>query len=379
MKLIQVLANGLLALGFLAGTAHGSILPYASVSSAVIVEDIQYITELSNSLRQIAVGITRWTIARSGKAAVDGLKQIVNAWSDDLKKWESSSKSLWIQGAPITDPADAKPICAAFHAFVEAHKAAVVALTDKSSEFGKTPLQSPMVAALRDDEAIVDAVVYYFFDAVPPCRADVKQDWQTLEVSLLEAVGAYESGFLFNLDRDYILPHVSASSAVIVEDIQYITNLSNSLRQTAVGITRGTIAGSGKAAIDGLKQIVNPWSDDLQKWGSSSFTNPADAKPICAAFHAFVEAHQNALVLLIDKRPAFSFTPFDSPMAAALRQDEHIVDSIAYYLIDAVPPCGADIEKDLRSIEASLKSALDAFEQFIVFNLHRGTDLKEYL
>ncbi|MCJ1469859.1 hypothetical protein MMC07_008502 [Pseudocyphellaria aurata] len=201
MKLIQVLANGLLALGFSAGTAHGSILPYAAASSAVIVEDIQHITNLSHHLRETLLRIDSDTIAESGGEAIDEFMDIAGVWSGDLEKWKSSSKSLCIQGAPFTDPVDAEPICAAFHAYAEAHCAAFVVLIDKRSFFDNTPLQYEMGAALRQQEWAVDAVNNYLLDAVPPCRGEVEHDYWLLQEKLRLAVEYFNENIVFNLDR----------------------------------------------------------------------------------------------------------------------------------------------------------------------------------
>lgn len=67
MKWTQVLATGFSAISLFASTAYGSVLPYESASSAVIVEDVQDITNRSADLQKVVSGINPSTIYKNGK------------------------------------------------------------------------------------------------------------------------------------------------------------------------------------------------------------------------------------------------------------------------------------------------------------------------
>lgn len=67
MKWTQVLATGFSAVGLFASTTYGSVLPYESASSAVIVEDVQDITNRSADLQKVVSGISSSTLFQNGK------------------------------------------------------------------------------------------------------------------------------------------------------------------------------------------------------------------------------------------------------------------------------------------------------------------------
>lgn len=157
----------------------------------------------------------------------------------------------------------------------------------------------------------------------------------------------------------------------IADNLKNITKQSQDLIAVASNITVGNAAQFGvggapiPSLITGFADIVTSgFTTVSQLVGTPPVTGNRDATLIFNAFRDFVTVHQELLNILIGKAGILSKVPMvGAPVAAALRQLEGVVDTIAFGLIDLVEARSKDLQEQANSVDAFLVLTIQKFER----------------
>ncbi|KAK1854270.1 hypothetical protein CCHR01_03122 [Colletotrichum chrysophilum] len=163
----------------------------------------------------------------------------------------------------------------------------------------------------------------------------------------------------------------------VVSNINMLTQKSEALQAPAESITivNGPliVAGQGpfpdarrsqQEIIRGFTDIVSTATTALsQMQGMAAIPPGANSDAILEAFRGFVRVHQALLEILIGKAGLFSTVPFiGQPIAAALRQIEAIVDTLAFTLIDTLEGQASEIQSEADSLSATIGDAITSYQ-----------------
>ncbi|KAH7319089.1 hypothetical protein BKA65DRAFT_569262 [Rhexocercosporidium sp. MPI-PUGE-AT-0058] len=157
--------------------------------------------------------------------------------------------------------------------------------------------------------------------------------------------------------------------AQVVTNIQMLTRKSQALQQPAqsISLINGPLIviglGPFPKIILGFTDIVTTTTTALaQMNGMDPVPAGAQSDAIFDAFREFVRVHQVLLNILIGKAGLFSTVPLiGGPVAAALREVENIVDTVAFALIDAVQSRATDLQRQGDALSGTLTTAINAY------------------
>ncbi|KAM7183294.1 hypothetical protein V8F33_013684 [Rhypophila sp. PSN 637] len=166
----------------------------------------------------------------------------------------------------------------------------------------------------------------------------------------------------------------------IVDGIKTLSAKSQALQTPAENITivNGPLIlvglGPFPRIISGFTDIVSTSTVFVsQMIGTPPIGDEDEATSIVDAFREFVRIHQALLNILIGKASLFNTVrvPFISqPVAAALRQVENVVDTIAFGLIDIIDVGQPKqrLQNDANSLSSSLTICINAYEGLAINN-----------
>ncbi|ETS74734.1 hypothetical protein PFICI_13218 [Pestalotiopsis fici W106-1] len=155
----------------------------------------------------------------------------------------------------------------------------------------------------------------------------------------------------------------------IVDNINTLALKSQDLQEPATSITavNGPLLAVGQGpipqVINGFRDIIQTATDDFSDMkGTAAITEAADQDSIYDAFRDFVRAHQEVLNTLTGKAALFSTVPFiGQPLAAVLRQDESVLDTLTFSLIDLIQSRAADIDSQGQNLSKTVATCIDAY------------------
>ncbi|KAI9704620.1 MAG: hypothetical protein M1820_005533 [Bogoriella megaspora] len=115
---------------------------------------------------------------------------------------------------------------------------------------------------------------------------------------------------------------------------------------------------TGNATTAAAAMAMRPQNSQHKKRQSQpAFSDTSDAYYVCETFRDFVKIHQQLLAVIIGQHGLLAQTPLLEPVAGVLRTFEGVVDTLAFGVIDAVPPCSAPASSDKRNLDQSLQQA----------------------
>ncbi|KAJ0363792.1 hypothetical protein COL154_005361 [Colletotrichum chrysophilum] len=137
----------------------------------------------------------------------------------------------------------------------------------------------------------------------------------------------------------------------VVSNINMLTQKSEALQAPAESIT----------IVNGPLIVAGQGPFPMQ--GMAAIPPGANSDAILEAFRGFVRVHQALLEILIGKAGLFSTVPFiGQPIAAALRQIEAIVDTLAFTLIDTLEGQASEIQSEADSLSATIGDAITSYQ-----------------
>ncbi|KAK7920119.1 hypothetical protein PG985_008141 [Apiospora marii] len=156
----------------------------------------------------------------------------------------------------------------------------------------------------------------------------------------------------------------------VATHIKGLTQKSQDLQAPAQSITivNGPLIMIGQGPypqiIAGLKDIVSAGSTALsQMQGMAEVPKGKESDAICDAFREFARVHQELLKTLTGKAGMSQQVPFiGQPVAAVLRQDESVTDSLAFSLMDNVPSRASDLQAEAKSLSETIETCIQTHQ-----------------
>ncbi|KAF2819630.1 hypothetical protein CC86DRAFT_306745 [Ophiobolus disseminans] len=166
-------------------------------------------------------------------------------------------------------------------------------------------------------------------------------------------------------------PIAAQTSAQIVTTLTSLTTKSRAILPDAqsISLVNGPlfIIGQGPIpkVINGFRDIVVTATNALAADDRQPIAAGADSDAISTAFRTFVSAHQEVLNVLITKVEFFLPQVGTEPMVAILRQDEGVLDTLTFSLIDKVASRASDITAAGNDLDKTLTAAINAFSNVL--------------
>ncbi|KAF1940125.1 hypothetical protein EJ02DRAFT_504340 [Clathrospora elynae] len=158
--------------------------------------------------------------------------------------------------------------------------------------------------------------------------------------------------------------------AQIVEDLNTLTQKSKALMTpvSSVSTVNGPLIIIGRGPfpkiIRGFTDIVSnatTYIDQISKMADVAAGAPSN--DVFDAYRKFASTHQTLLDLLTSKAELFNTVPLiGEPVAAVLRQDEKVIDTLTFALISKVLSYGAEIGKQAEPLDKALTTCIEAYK-----------------
>ncbi|USP77998.1 hypothetical protein yc1106_05272 [Curvularia clavata] len=198
--------------------------------------------------------------------------------------------------------------------------------------------------------------------------------------TLLRCTAVASAASFCSLSREFRLPpdprilsheslRVSKDQCTSFAPFEDVSLASQALQAPAQSITLLNaplvLIGQGPYSqiISGFTDIISTATTALvQMQGMLPVAAGADSDAIFDAFREIVRVHQTLLNILIGKAGLVESLPVvGTPVAAVLRQDENVVDTLAFTLIHTVQSRATDLQSEANYLSQTLSLAIQKY------------------